>query len=257
MYTLDCVSSIRNFFTAYGESQYNRDSHFLIRRVFFVSKAIFLTVMCHSDILSVLPSHSQWDARVSSDGSSMMTCCELIDGVCMCWWSIVHGLHTSLKGGSHCCCTFLLLQFQSLLPKYGALCPIWHWNSRGGWVCLSGVLQKAHNQDHHRTCLLPHLSWSVWVQRHLHLLPAFYQIREVSASSGGHLCRLEVLRACWQGVTWWRSLLLLHAERLSCIHSRRKCNQHQLLLKTLPLQGEFHSEFHCNLDFISVKFSTN
>ena len=28
----------------------------------------------------------------------------------------------------------------------------------------------------------------------------------------------------------------------SCAHSRRKCNQHQLLLKVLPLQGESHSE---------------
>ena len=38
MYTLEGVSSVANFITAYEESQYNRDSHFLIRSVFFVSK---------------------------------------------------------------------------------------------------------------------------------------------------------------------------------------------------------------------------
>ena len=37
----------------------------------------------------------------------------------------------------------------------------------------------------------------------------------------------------------------------SCVHSRRKCSQHQLLLKTVLLQGESHSEH-----FVSVKFST-
>ena len=37
MYTLEGVSSIANFITAYEESQL-RDSHFLIRSVFFVSK---------------------------------------------------------------------------------------------------------------------------------------------------------------------------------------------------------------------------
>ena len=36
MYTLGGVSSIANFITAYEESQLNRDSHFLIRGVFFV-----------------------------------------------------------------------------------------------------------------------------------------------------------------------------------------------------------------------------
>ena len=39
MYTLEeDVSSVANFITAYEESQLNRDSHFLIRSVFFVSK---------------------------------------------------------------------------------------------------------------------------------------------------------------------------------------------------------------------------
>ena len=38
MYTLEGVSSIANFISAYEESQWNRDSHFLIRSVFFVSK---------------------------------------------------------------------------------------------------------------------------------------------------------------------------------------------------------------------------
>ena len=38
MYTLEGVNSVANFITAYEESQENRDSHFLIRSVFFVSK---------------------------------------------------------------------------------------------------------------------------------------------------------------------------------------------------------------------------
>ena len=38
MYTLEGVSSVANFITAYEESQWNRDSHFLICSVFFVSK---------------------------------------------------------------------------------------------------------------------------------------------------------------------------------------------------------------------------
>ena len=83
--------------------------------------------------------------------------------------------------------------------------------------------------------------------KHLQLLHASCQIKEVSASSGGNLCLLEVLRACWLGVTWWQILLLLHAALFSCVHSRRKCNQHQLLLKTLPQQGESHSELQSRL----------
>ena len=38
MNTLEGVSSVANFITAYKESQINRDSHFLICNVFFVSK---------------------------------------------------------------------------------------------------------------------------------------------------------------------------------------------------------------------------
>ena len=38
--------------------------------------------------------------------------------------------------------------------------------------------------------------WSLWVHRHLQLLHVSCQIREVSASPGGHLCLLEVPRAC-------------------------------------------------------------
>ena len=38
MYTLEGISSVANFITAYEETQYNRDSHFLIRGAFFVSK---------------------------------------------------------------------------------------------------------------------------------------------------------------------------------------------------------------------------
>ena len=38
MYTLEGVSSIANLITAYREFQLNRDSHFLNRSVFFVSK---------------------------------------------------------------------------------------------------------------------------------------------------------------------------------------------------------------------------
>ena len=38
MYTLQGVSGVANFITAYEESQLNRDSHFLICNVFFVSK---------------------------------------------------------------------------------------------------------------------------------------------------------------------------------------------------------------------------
>ena len=45
MYTLENVSSAANFITAYEESQYNRDFHFLVCSVFFVCslfpKAIF------------------------------------------------------------------------------------------------------------------------------------------------------------------------------------------------------------------------
>ena len=71
------------------------------------------------------------------------------------------------------------------------------------------VLQKSQNPDHHRICLWPHLGWSLWVHRHLQLLHASCQIRKVSASSGGHLCLLEVLRIA-DGEVW------LDGESYSC-----------------------------------------
>ena len=37
-YQLECVGSVINFISAYEESQQNRDSHFLIGSVYFVSK---------------------------------------------------------------------------------------------------------------------------------------------------------------------------------------------------------------------------
>ena len=42
MYTLDGVSIVENFITAYEESHKNRDSHFLICNVFFVSNGNLL-----------------------------------------------------------------------------------------------------------------------------------------------------------------------------------------------------------------------
>ena len=47
MYTLEGVSSVANFITAYEESQSNRDSHFPIRSVFFVSKGNLFDVNLH------------------------------------------------------------------------------------------------------------------------------------------------------------------------------------------------------------------
>ena len=38
MFTLEGISSVANFITAYKECQLNRNSHFLIRSLFFVSK---------------------------------------------------------------------------------------------------------------------------------------------------------------------------------------------------------------------------
>ena len=44
MCTLEGVSSVAKFIAAYEESKKNRDSHFLIRSVFFVSKGNFFYV---------------------------------------------------------------------------------------------------------------------------------------------------------------------------------------------------------------------
>ena len=45
MYTLEGLSSVVNFITAYEESQENRDSHFLIYSVFFNSKVNLYDVL--------------------------------------------------------------------------------------------------------------------------------------------------------------------------------------------------------------------
>ena len=42
MYTIEGVSSVANFITAYEESQYNRGSYFLSVMCFLFPKAIFL-----------------------------------------------------------------------------------------------------------------------------------------------------------------------------------------------------------------------
>ena len=42
MYTLECVSSVTTFITAYEESQETKDSHFLIRSLFFLFVCFFL-----------------------------------------------------------------------------------------------------------------------------------------------------------------------------------------------------------------------
>ena len=49
MYTLEDVSSVANFITAYEESQLNRDFRFLVPSVFFISKGnlfgVYLTTL--------------------------------------------------------------------------------------------------------------------------------------------------------------------------------------------------------------------
>ena len=49
-----------------------------------------------------------------------MSFCELVDGR-LCGWSVIHALHTSLKGGVPCCCTSIHIQIQLLLPRFGGL----------------------------------------------------------------------------------------------------------------------------------------
>ena len=51
MYTLEGVSSVANFITAYKGSQLNRDSHFLICSVFFVSKGNLFDVYSSLEML--------------------------------------------------------------------------------------------------------------------------------------------------------------------------------------------------------------
>ena len=51
MYTLEGVSSVANFISAYEESQEDRDSHFLICNVFFVSKGNRLSFYFITDFI--------------------------------------------------------------------------------------------------------------------------------------------------------------------------------------------------------------
>ena len=59
MYTLEGVSSVAIFITAYEESQSNRDSHFLICSVFFVSKGNLFDVYFSVVNLQILVSYSR------------------------------------------------------------------------------------------------------------------------------------------------------------------------------------------------------
>ena len=58
MYTLEGVNSVANFITAYEESHKNRDSHFLIHSVFFVSKGNIFYVKLYFLLFGLLPSQS-------------------------------------------------------------------------------------------------------------------------------------------------------------------------------------------------------
>ena len=53
MNTLEGVISVANFITAYEESQLNRDSHFLICGVFFVSKGNLFDVYLQEMLILV------------------------------------------------------------------------------------------------------------------------------------------------------------------------------------------------------------
>ena len=55
MYTPEGVSSAANFITAYEASQQNRDSHCLIRSVFFVSKGNIFDVYITTLQLMLVP----------------------------------------------------------------------------------------------------------------------------------------------------------------------------------------------------------
>ena len=50
-----------------------------------------------------------------------------------------------------------------------------------------GVVERTESRSSHSLSFY-HLCWSLCVHRHLKLLRVSCQIREVSASSGGHLC---------------------------------------------------------------------
>ena len=52
MHTLEGVSSVANFITAYEDFQWSQDSHFLFRSVYFVSKGNLFDVYLY--ILSLM-----------------------------------------------------------------------------------------------------------------------------------------------------------------------------------------------------------
>ena len=74
-----------------------------------------------------------------------------------------------------------------------------------------------------------------------------YNDRSTTVRSGAGSLISTLKCKIWNYVTWWRILLLLHAALLSCVNSRRRCSQYELLLKALPLQGESHSELQSRL----------
>ena len=60
--------------------------------IVFVTLTSCLSLLCTMTWHPVCPSfalwHSQWDASVWSEGTSMMSFCELVDGR-LCWWSVI------------------------------------------------------------------------------------------------------------------------------------------------------------------------
>ena len=60
MYTLEDVSSVANFITAYEGFEYNRDSYFLIRSVLFVSKGNLFDVYFIYSCTDSATAHSIW-----------------------------------------------------------------------------------------------------------------------------------------------------------------------------------------------------
>ena len=103
-----------------------------------------------------------------------------------------------LKGKGHCCWTFLLHQFQLLLPRFDSQCPLWHWSPQGRWVCLFGGRGRGRGWGRWycrncRTKIIIELVFNlIWVG-HYGCMGTFnccmpLTIREVSASTGGHVC---------------------------------------------------------------------
>ena len=83
-------------------------------RLLTTSKPAICPTVCTTQFISLRRSfallHSQRDASIWTEGASVTSCCEFVDKG-LCWWSVVHALYASLKGGGNCCCIFLLLQF--------------------------------------------------------------------------------------------------------------------------------------------------